>query len=174
MNEPRDTQVVAHLLQADGAIPNNERCPLLIYPGAVALAGPDPAAVFEALFESNRWTGSWRNGIHPFHHYHSTAHEVLGIYSGEATVQFGGDNGVTVTARPGDVVVVPAGVGHKRLNSSGRLGVVGAYPAGQHPDMCVAKLTSARRHADVVAGVPLPERDPVCGADGPLFDHWRV
>jgi uncharacterized protein YjlB len=165
-------RVIAHLLPSHGAIPNHPRWPVLVYPGAVALSGSDPAAIFERLFDRNRWPAAWRNGVFPFHHYHSTAHEALGVYSGEVTVQFGGDGGVIVTARPGDVVVLPAGTGHKKLASSGALGIVGAYPEGQHPDTCTPLATSARRSAEAVARVSLPACDPVFGAAGPLFDHW--
>lgn len=170
----KEVKVIAHLLDPDGPIPNHPRWPLLVYPGAVALSGPDPAAVFEQLFAANRWTGSWRDGLYGFHHYHSNAHEVLGVYSGEATVQFGGDSGVTVTAKPGDVIVLPAGTGHKKLRSSGRLGVVGAYPAGHDPDVCTPERGGEAKGARAVAAVPLPERDPVYGPGGPLFDHWRA
>ncbi len=173
MNQTNVVEVVAHVLAGDGTLPNNEFCPLLIYPGAVVLDDEDPAAVFEALFVSNRWIGCWRNGIYPFHHYHSATHEALGIFSGSATVQFGGKDGVTVSARPGDVIVLPAGVGHKKVNSRGTLGVVGAYPIGQRPDLCMPQAARAQNHARAVAAVPLPEFDPVYGADGPLFAHWR-
>jgi uncharacterized protein YjlB len=166
-------RVVAHRLAAGGAIPNHPQWPLLVYPGAVAIAGVDPAVAFEALFERNRWPAAWRNGVFPFHHFHTTAHEALGVYSGEVTVQFGGDGGVVVTAEPGDVIVLPAGTGHKKLSSRGALGIVGAYPAGQHADTCTPLLANARRSAAAVARVPLPECDPVCGADGPLFTYWQ-
>ncbi|HTP95143.1 MAG TPA: cupin domain-containing protein [Burkholderiales bacterium] len=165
-------KVIAHLLAPDGSIPNHPRWPLLVYPGAVELSGPDPAAIFEALFTRNRWPAAWRNGVYPFHHYHSNGHEALGVYSGEVTVQFGGDTGVTITARPGDVIVLPAGTGHKKLASRGGLGVVGAYPEGSHPDTCVppaARLTKSRAAIERVA---LPACDPVHGAGGPLFEHW--
>jgi uncharacterized protein YjlB len=166
-------RVVAHRLAAGGAIPNHPQWPLLVYPGAVAIAGVDPAVAFEALFERNRWPAAWRNGVFPFHHFHTTAHEALGVYSGEVTVQFGGDGGVVVTAEPGDVIVLPAGTGHKKLSSRGALGIVGAYPAGQYADTCTPLLADARRSAAAVARVPLPECDPVCGADGPLFTYWQ-
>jgi uncharacterized protein YjlB len=165
-------RVVAHLLTPAGAIPNHPRWPLLVYPGAVAIEGADPAAAFEALFDRNRWPAAWRNGVHPFHHFHTQAHEALGVYSGEVTVQFGGDSGVVITARPGDVVVLPAGIGHKKLSSRGALGVVGAYPAGQRADMCTPVSSNVRRSAEAVAHVPLPECDPVFGVGGPLFTHW--
>lgn len=166
-------RVIAHRLESDGEIPNNPACALLAYPGAVDLPDGDPASAFEALFEANGWTGGWRNGIFPFHHYHSNAHEVLGIFSGSADVLLGGENGVVLTVRPGDVVIVPAGVGHKKLRESGGLGVVGAYPAGQSPDLC-RRAAAHDRSARNVAAVPLPARDPVFGAGGPLFEHWSA
>lgn len=173
MTSSRDAaRVISHLLEPDAEIPNNPRLPLLAYPGAVRLDESDPAAVFERLFASNDWVGSWRNGIFPFHHYHSTAHEVLGIYNGTAVAQLGGENGITLTLNPGDVVIIPAGVGHKRLSSGTGLGVVGAYPSGQNPDMCRASAASCLRAAEQVAKVGVPERDPVHGPGGPMREHW--
>ena len=166
-------RVRAHLLADDGTIPNS-RLPLLIYPGAFPISDLDLLGAIEARLRRNGWEGGWRNGIYPYHHYHSTAHEALGVYSGEVTVQFGGDGGVVVTARPGDVVVLPAGTGHKKLASSGALGIVGAYPEGQHPDTCTPVVASARRSAEAVARVPLPACDPVFGAGGPLFEYWKA
>jgi uncharacterized protein YjlB len=158
----------------DGAIPNN-RLPFLVYPGAVdpELAGSDPAAVFETRFAANGWRGSWRNGIYPFAHYHSTAHEVLGIARGEARARFGGARGVVLTVGPGDVVVIPAGVGHQNLGSSPDLLVVGAYPGGADWDLCYGKPEERPRVLENIAQVPLPPADPVYGPDGPLLEHWR-
>ena len=164
--------VVAHLLPPAGDIPNHPRWPLLVYPGAVRIEGADPAAAFEEAFTRNAWPAAWRDGVFPFHHYHSNAHEVLGVYEGEVTVQFGGDTGVLVTARPGDVIVLPAGTGHKRVSSRGSLGVVGAYPEGSRPDTCRA-AAGGEEAAAAVARVPLPRCDPLYGAAGPLFQHWR-
>src|SRR5262245_61220501 len=166
--------IVAHHLEPAGAIPNHPRWPLLVYPGAIAIEGADPATLFEQLFQRNRWPPAWRNGVFPFHHFHTSAHEALGIYSGEVTVQFGGERGVVLTAQPGDVIVLPAGTGHKKVSSSGTLGIVGAYPSGQHPNMRTPLLSSARRSATDVASVPLPECDPVDGPTGRLFMHWTA
>ena len=167
------TRVIAHRLAPAGDIPNHPRWPLLVYPAAVPIEGADPAAAFEALFDRNRWPAAWRNGVYPFQHFHSNAHEALGVFSGEVTVQFGGENGVVVTARPGDVIVLPAGTGHKKLSSRGALGIVGAYPTGQHPDLHRPPLSKVQDCAEAVARVPLPQCDPVYGAGGPLFAHWR-
>jgi uncharacterized protein YjlB len=168
--EPR---AQTHLLAANGGVPNHPRWPLLVYPGAVAIAGADPAVAFEELFTSNRWPAAWRNGVYPFHHFHTKAHEALGVYSGEVTVQLGGEDGLVITAKPGDVIVLPAGTGHKKLSSRGSLGIVGAYPQGQHPDMNTPMLSSTKRSAEAVARVPRPDCDPVFGKQGPLLEHWK-
>jgi uncharacterized protein YjlB len=165
--------VIAHQLAPSGAVPNHPRWPLLVYPGVVAIEGADPAAAFEALFDRNGWPSAWRNGVYPFHHFHCDAHEALGVYSGEATVQLGGDDGVVITARPGDVIVLPAGTGHKKLSSRGALGIVGAYPAGQRPDMCTPLPSDLQQRAAAIARVALPPLDPVYGEGGPLFTHWK-
>ena len=169
----RIPEVIAQPLADGGTIPNNPRLPLLHYRAATELPEDDPAALFETLFEHNQWVGSWRNGIFGFHHFHSTAHEALGIYSGTATVQLGGDSGVTVAIAPGDVVVIPAGVGHKQLESSRDLGVVGAYPAGQSPDLCRGIGGGKAKHRESIAATTMPASDPLYGPDGPIFEHWR-
>ena len=80
------------------------------------LAGEhDPAAPFERAFARHGWGDGWRNGIHPFLHFHTATHEVLGIARGRATVEFGGARGQALTVEAGDVVVLPAGTGHRRL-----------------------------------------------------------
>ena len=167
-------QVLDYLLSDDGTFPNNAKLPLLIYQGALALSRKNPAAIVENLFDSNGWSGSWRNGIYSCHHYHSTAHEVLGVYSGSAQVQLGGDNGVTLTVGRADVVIIPAGVAHKNLGASADFRVVGAYPQGQRPDMCYGKAAERPRTDENISRVPAPQSDPVYGADGPMNKHWRM
>jgi uncharacterized protein YjlB len=165
-------QVLAFQLKDDGAIPNNAELPLLVYEGAFNLPAREPAAAVERVFAANHWTGAWRNGIYRFHHYHSRTHEVLGVFSGSATVQFGGPHGITEALRTGDAVIIPAGVAHKNLGATSNFGVVGAYPDGRQADMNYGKAEE-RLVADYnIAHVPLPRRDPVYGADGPLFEHW--
>ena len=161
-----------HHFADDGDVPNN-RLPLIVYEGAVDPSGGDLAVAFEALFDRNGWGGGWRNGIYPFHHYHSTAHEVLGIARGEATVRFGGEHGETLQVKAGDAVLIPAGVGHKRLRSSADLLVIGAYPAGQRADLMREDAHDKPAIRARVAAVPLPEADPLAGTRGPMLAAWH-
>lgn len=150
----------------DGRFPGS-RLPLAVYRRALP---SDPAAM-ETRFAANGWSNSWRNGIFPYHHFHSVAHEVLGIASGEVRVAFGGPAGQEVTVRAGDVVVIPAGVAHCNRGQSPDLLVVGAYPGGVDYDIKLGDEAEHDEACRTIASVPLPERDPVEG-DGPLLRLW--
>jgi uncharacterized protein YjlB len=165
-------RVCAHVLADDGSIPNS-RLPLLIYAGALDLIGEDPCGAVEATLRTHGWGHGWRNGILLYHHYHSTAHEALVAYSGSARVQFGGEQGIAATVNPGDVVIIPAGVGHKNLAASADFRVIGAYPSGQAWDICYGKPGERPRADQNIARVALPTADPLFGQDGPLRTYWR-
>ena len=167
---PDSIECIQRLFEDDGRIPNNPDLPLLIYPGAFAEFGSEEIA---RRFQTNHWQGCWVNGVFSYHHYHSTAHEVLGCFRGSARVQFGGESGEAFEVRAGDAVVIPAGVGHKNLGSSADFGVVGAYPEGQHNDMGSGEPHERPAFLENIIRVPLPEADPVFGGtDSPLMRRW--
>lgn len=158
-----------HTFEDDGAVPNS-RLPVLVYPGALdADAGP---AAYENLFAGHGWRGAWRDGIFPFHHFHSTAHEVLGIAAGRAEVTLGGPGARRFTLHSGDVVVLPAGTGHCNAGSSEDLLVVGAYPNGMDWDVRRGDPAERDEVLGNIARVPLPDQDPVEGEHGPLVELW--
>jgi len=166
--------VQAFRFDDDGETPNNPRLPLVVYRAAVNLAGAqDPAAPFERAFAKHGWSDGWRNGIHPFLHFHTATHEVLGIARGRATVQFGGAKGQVLTVEAGDVVILPAGTGHRRIAASGDLLVVGAYPRSGEYDECTGTKEELAKARARIPLVPPPSYDPVYGSDGPLTKHWR-
>ena len=157
----------------DGATPNNPALPLLVYRRAFDLAGArDPALPFEEAFAAHGWSRSWRNGIHDFLHFHTRTHEVLGIARGRARVQFGGARGREFDVEAGDVVVLPAGTGHRQVSASADLLVVGAYPDHSEIDQKRPGQIDHARAVAAVAAVPLPQQDPVRGAGGPLTTLW--
>ncbi len=162
--------VRAIILQPSDWVPNNPSLPVLIYQHALAIDG-DVAAAFEDRFQRHGWEGVWRNGVFDYQHYHTGAHEVLGVASGRARLLIGGPDGIELSVHAGDCLVLPAGTGHKRMDASRDFVVVGAYPPDQHADI----QTDAASDAQIqkIADLPLPITDPVTGGEGPLLRHWR-
>lgn len=165
----------AYRFRDDGQTPNNPVFPVVHYRSPVKLPeGLDPAAVFEVLFSSNGWRRSWRDGIIPFLHFHTRSHEVLGIARGRVRVQLGGRRGRRFDLKAGDVVVLPAGTGHKRMSASRDLLVVGAYPEGGDYDQPAPGEVDHETAVASIAAVKAPATDPVYGAAGPMIGVWRA
>ncbi len=182
------------LTESDG-MPNNDKLPLILYRAAVDLDDEEPERVFEKTFARHGWGNGFRGDTFPFHHYHSVAHEVVGFARGRAEIQFGGPAGPIHRVQAGDAVVIPAGVGHRRLDDTPGFSSVGAYPPGQSPDLCVMSESVARiarQRPDMgnlkisviaekelqatrasIAGTPLPQTDPILGDSGPIMTLWR-
>src|SRR5210317_1553268 len=128
----KSAEIIVLQLHENGNFPNNPQVPVLLYKNIFEFENSQPAELIEKTFSENNWSGLWRNGIYNFQHYHSTAHEVLGVYGGWAEVQLGGDGSKIVRIEKGDMVVLPAGTAHKRINSGDGFAVVGGYPDGQN------------------------------------------
>jgi uncharacterized protein YjlB len=174
--------------------PNNGELPLILYKAAVQFGDKEPESVFEEIFWGNAWADGFRDGTFPFHHYHSAAHEVVGVARGRAVLQFGGPAGTVVEVEAGDAAVIPAGVVHCRLDDAPGYSIVGAYPHHQVPDVCVLSESDekiAEHHPDAagldiklvdekqlaavkasIAATVLPETDPISGLSGPIAELW--
>jgi uncharacterized protein YjlB len=159
-----------YTFEDDGRFPNSV-LPVLLYRGA--LASDARAADYEQLFARHGWLGAWRDGIFDFHHFHSTAHEVLGIAAGRANVVLGGPHGRRSELLAGDVAVLPAGTGHCNAGSDADLLVVGAYPNGMRWDIRRGDPEERDEVLANIARVSLPAQDPVQGKHGPLLELWR-
>jgi uncharacterized protein YjlB len=165
----QQVNIIRHILSDDGKFPNNGRLPLLIYQHA--LQSTDGKTV-EEIFESNGWVNAWQDGIYDFDHYHSKAHEVLGVIRGSARIQFGGPTGIAQSVEPGDVIIIPAGVAHRFIEGDENFTVVGAYPQGQDYDVLYGKENERPNADQHIKSLHKPQTDPVYGMDGPLFKNW--
>lgn len=169
VNFQKDCKVKSLLCERNGNFPNSP-LPLVIYKGA--FKEPSASAVIRYM-EKNNWHNFWKNGVYGFHHYHSTAHEVLVCYRGSAKVQFGGPDGKILDFEKGDAVIIPAGVAHKKIESSLTFAVLGGYPAGQYVDMKYGKAEELAKSLEEIKETSLPKEDPVFGGKGKLAQLWK-
>lgn len=160
-----------HVFGDDGQFPNS-RLALLVYAEAIIAEPVTPEAI-EQMFEANGWPAQWRDTVFDFHHYHSTAHEALGVAAGSATLLSGGPQGKAIEVKAGDVVVIPAGVAHKRESASDDFLMVGAYPPGQSYDLLRGEEGERPGADERIGAVPTPDTDPVGGPGGMLVKAWR-
>lgn len=158
-------------LSRNGWMPNTDHLPVLLYRQVIDPREKDTASHLERTFTQNGWPPQWRNGVYTFHHYHSTAHEVLGFAAGSARIMLGGEGGHEITVNAGDVAVLPTGTGHRKLSSSSDFLVIGAYPPSQSWDICRTAPDEAARQR--MRTLPFPDRDPVVGLSGSLPLLWK-
>lgn len=168
----QEAYLVSHKIEPNGNFPGNPKYPLMIYKGALLIHPSDTDQVIKTIFAQNGYSNSWVNGVFDYHHYHSNAHEVLGVFSGKAEIQFGGAHGVIIELDKGDVVLIPAGVAHKGLSVSADFKVVGAYPKGAEYNVRLGNQEELELARTEIEDVPAPESDPVYGSKGHLFECW--
>jgi uncharacterized protein YjlB len=166
----QNTTPELYYLTDDGTTPNSH-LPVVVYRQVTTLRGEKAAEYLEATFLKNGWFNAWRNGIYTFHHYHSNAHEVLGIWNGRVLAQIGGPNGPEILLEEGDVIIIPAGVGHKNC-SSHDLRVIGAYPKGAAPDLFKPTEAVYKKALQNLSSLAKPELDPVLGHLGGICELW--
>ncbi len=166
-----DASFSHHVLHPEKFFPNNLSLPVLNYKSALKLTDNSKEEVKE-LLEQNQWTNAWSGGIFNYHHYHTTAHEVLVVIKGTCMLEVGGSDGNIQNLSQGDVIVLPAGVVHKCVGSSEDFMVVGAYPIGQEHDMNKCADDTGNVDAENISQVPLPGKDPILGNAGPVKEVW--
>ena len=158
----------------NGRVPNS-RFPVLLYREAVtAAASVDLADAIEETFRRHDWLNNWRElGVYDYYHFHSTSHEVLGMARGRITLGLGGNGGTVVELTAGDVLVLPAGTSHTRLDHSADSHMVGGYPDGRDWDLMRDENVTdaeARFAVKLIGSLPIPAHDPVTGEPMTL---WR-
>lgn len=154
-------------------IPNTslQSKPLMIYHGAFDASSTE---LEELLKEVGEVAPQWVYSMYPQTHFHSTTHEVLGVVSGRARLCFGGEENpgrFEPTVRRGDIIIVPAGVGHRLLEDLHQqedFQMVGAYPHGNQWDMCYGR-PNEKAKLQRIRDVPWFRQDPLYGADGPAL-----
>ncbi|KAG7132638.1 hypothetical protein HYQ45_009002 [Verticillium longisporum] len=167
-------RVSKHLIPAHNLIPNTslQQKPLLLYHAAF------PSSITPAEIESHLASVAvvepqWRYTMYTRTHFHSTTHEVLCVSRGRARLCFGGEANegrFEPVVETGDVIVVPAGVGHRLLEDlEGGFEMVGSYPKGRQWDMCYGEEGEEKQVA-AIKSVPWFVKDPVYGDQGPALD----
>jgi uncharacterized protein YjlB len=162
--------VIPYYFENDGVIPNN-RLPLLIYKNVLQFI---PDKNFQLAFSKNDWTNNWQDIVLDYDHFHSNTHEVLGLAKGIARLKIGGKNGEIVLVETGDLVIMPAGVGHYSVDNSLDYQFVGGYPNGVAWNSKLSLKNEDRVSIiEEIANIPIPNKDPLLGNKGPLFDFWK-
>ena len=86
---------------------------------------------------------------------------------------FGGEDNperVEINGALGDVIVIPAGVGHRLFDDfhSG-FEMVGSYPKGKQWDMCYGKEDKEKK-IQGISDLGWFKKDPLYGDEGPALD----
>lgn len=170
----RGLQVSFYSIPSFNLIPNTslQNYPLLIYHECF------PQSTSAAVIESHlRSTGvvepQWRYTMYNTTHFHSTTHEVLCVVSGRAKLCFGGEENpgrVEAELKKGDVIIIPAGVGHRLLQDlDGGFEMVGSYPKGEYWDMCYG-MEDEKAKIEGIKDLGWFEKDPIYGVEGPALE----
>jgi len=163
--------VEKYFFRGNGRVPNSH-LPLLIYRNVIR----GDAATMEAIMRRNRWMPAWHahHGMWPRHHFHTEAHEIICVRRGVHVAKFGGHDGIVGEVRAGDVIVIPAGVGHCGLEISDDLDLTGGFPDGS--GLVDFRMGFPEEYAELcrrAREVPLMDCDPFFGVKGPLVAIWH-
>jgi len=170
---PREVAMETLLIdKPSGGVPNN-KLPVMIYHRVIPPNIVDNADYLEHLFRSNGWPPQWRYPVYTFTHFHSNTHEALGVFAGTARLPLGGENGKIIEVKAGDVLLLPAGIGHKQISADEEFMLVGAYPPEMKADLCHDEPAQLTARTKAVVAVPLPATDPVTGHNEGSMITWH-
>ncbi|MBP2195017.1 cupin domain-containing protein [Pantoea cypripedii] len=117
-------------MATDGWVPNNPALPILHFRTQAGQAD-----LMSALRQAG-WTPQWQAAPFSYQHFHSRSHAIFVVANGRGEWQLGGDNGVVMQAKAGDVIFLPAGSGQRLLRSQDDFSVIACYPNGNAWDVC--------------------------------------
>lgn len=92
---------------------------------------------------------------------------------GSAHVIIGGPRSRKLKVQHGDVIILPAGVGHKCVKYSDDFMCVGAYPQGKDYDIKLGIADEYPKAVLQISKLILPDKDPVYGKEGFLKAFWK-
>ena len=169
-----NAHVAHYLLKRNGNFPNS-KLEVLIYQKILSLPKQKnkSAEIAQQIFYRNGWSNAWQNGIYDFHHYHSNTHECMAICMGSAAVIIGGPGGKKIFLKQGDVIILPAGTGHRCVSSTADFLCVGAYPHSKNYDLLRGTPEEFKNAIKRIKRIPVPLKDPVLGKEGFLKMYWK-
>ncbi len=170
MNKPMKHKFEKYYFEDDGTIPNSH-LPVLLY--RQVTNAKDKSDWFEKTFKDNGWTNNWRDVIYRYDHFHSTTHEVLGVGEGTVKLRIGAEKGLSIEVSAGDVLILPAGVGHCALSEHMDYVIVGGYPNGKDWDILTGTEDERKTAIPRIKKLPIPKTDPVFGLEGELLKQWK-
>ena len=173
---PKPREIITGRFVNDGIVPNNPDLPVVICRDVITFGSTDAEETQIFLGDQvsqNDWCCEWFGSVYRRLHYHSTAHEALIVFKGIADLQIGGKSGREFRVYPGDMILIPAGVGHERVFSAFDFIVFGCYPNGQQWDMQWGWRKNLADSLIRIAKVPIPKSDPLYGKNGPLRKQWK-
>ncbi len=173
----KSTDFACFWFSGDGFLPNSA-LPVLVYRAdAINFKNMGMVETKEQIAKiasNNEWYLDWVASIYRRPHYHSTAHEALIIFKGTALLQLGGNRvGKKWEVVAGNVIFIPAGVGHQRIRSTDDFTVFGLYPVGQKWDLQWGWRKNYASSLRRIKKVPLPKADPIFGKMSPLLNCWQ-
>ncbi len=171
----RMESTITERFRDDGIVPNSDK-PAVIYRNAVHfndVLEKEAMVQLQKLVSPNGWDISWSDSVYKRVHYHPNTHEVLVCFRSWAILELGGRRfGKEFMIRMGDVVIIPAGVGHRRVESTPNFKVFGLYPTRFTYETYWAYEKFRRSAMGKLKWVPMPPADPVYGKKGHLLRMW--
>ena len=166
-------QILAHGLIPNTAIQNR---PVYLY-NSVFPMNSTAGDIESHLRSQGIVQPQWRYTMYNETHFHSNTHEVLCVSTGAARLCFGGEDNpgkVERGVKKGDVIILPAGVGHRLLEDlTGDFDMVGSYPVGgPRWDMCYGREGEEEKIKGIER-LKWFDRDPIYGDKGPVVESYQ-